>query len=74
MVAEVKESIAREQCKSYRDPTVDFVSGVCIMLVVFGHIPRYLTSAAAVTGFIEWLYTFHVPVFVLPSGWFTYGR
>ena len=57
-----------------RDEGIDFVRGICISLVVFGHVPRYGEWARGVTNFIEWLYTFHVPIFVLLSGWFSWGN
>lgn len=57
-----------------RDAAVDFVRGVCIILVVFGHVPRFGTTADEITSFISWCYQFHVPIFVLLGGWFSYGK
>ena len=57
-----------------RDGAVDFVRGVCIILVVFGHVPRFGTTADEITSFISWCYQFHVTIFVLLGGWFSYGK
>jgi fucose 4-O-acetylase-like acetyltransferase len=53
-----------------RDLGFDFLKGVLIFLMVYGHvIARYLNSHDIV---FAWIYTFHMPLFIFISGYFSY--
>lgn len=52
-----------------RDRRIDFVKGVCILLLVWGHLPRMGTFHDVLENIVIWIYTFHVPIFVLISGY-----
>lgn len=52
-----------------RDFRIDFVKGVCIFLVVFAHLPRIGSYAKSLEALVVWIYNFHVPIFILISGW-----
>ena len=53
-----------------RDPYLDLVKGILILLVIFGHM---LESADGVVGDViyHFIYFFHMPLFVLISGYLT---
>jgi len=52
-----------------RDFRIDFVKGVCIFLVVFAHLPRIGSYVKSLEALVGWIYNFHVPIFILISGW-----
>lgn len=52
-----------------RDARIDFVKGVCILLMVWGHLPRLGACHEGLERVVFWIYTFHMPVFVLISGY-----
>ena len=56
-----------------RDVGIDFAKGVCILLVVFGHLPRTGGCADLFVKIVTTIYAFHVPVFVFISG-FLFGK
>lgn len=51
-----------------RDNRLDFCKGVCIYLVVFGHLTHVHESYLS-NFFEQAFYLFHIPVFFLISGW-----
>lgn len=53
-----------------RDPYLDLVKGILILLVIFGHM---LELADGVVGDViyHFIYFFHMPLFVLISGYLT---
>ena len=53
---------------STRDDFVDVVKGVCIVLMVYGHINFIGTLKNQQVQIVEWIYTFHMPIFFLVSG------
>lgn len=59
---------------------VDSARGIGIVLVVFGHVERGLTSAglvgsaSALQSIDEWIYSFHMPLFFVLSGLFAERR
>lgn len=55
-----------------RDPLIDMAKGTAILLVVFGHALQYgsgLGDAAYDTLPFRIIYSFHMPLFALLSGW-----
>lgn len=57
-----------------RDAAIDAVKGFCMLCVVFGHSPNKGSLADALRDFVHILYSFHVPIFLIISGWFFYQR
>lgn len=57
-----------------RDESVDFLRGLLIALMVFGHTPPLGEQAGRLAGAIEWIYTFHMPIFLILSGYYFFGR
>lgn len=55
--------------KAERDNRIDVVKGVCIVLMVWGHLPQMGTQAPLLENLVIWIYTFHMPVFVLITGY-----
>jgi fucose 4-O-acetylase-like acetyltransferase len=54
---------------------VDFAKGVMIALMVFGHTTHVGSAAPLFSGVVSWIYTFHMPAFMVISGYFvTSGR
>lgn len=53
-----------------RDRQTDGLKFLLILLVVFGHLPSF-TSSAFCADVARWIYAFHMPLFVLLSGYFT---
>lgn len=51
-----------------RDIAIDIVKGICILLVVWGHLPRTGSCYGELTKLVEFLYSFHVETFILLSG------
>ena len=53
-----------------RDMRLDNVRGILIMIVVIGHFLLPLTRTRFVTGLIYAIYIFHMPCFIMVSGYF----
>ena len=53
-----------------RDPFFDNVKILLMLLVVFGHIVPPGQGKICLASF-EWVYSFHMPLFVFISGYFT---
>ncbi len=54
-----------------RDPRIDALKGILILLVVLGHCIGHDTSSRVnMTGY-NYIYLFHMPLFVFMSGYFT---
>lgn len=57
-------------CRSQdRDVGIDFAKGVCILLVVWGHLPRTGTWSDVFYWIVTTIYAFHIPVFIFISGY-----
>lgn len=52
-----------------RDESIDMVKGLCILLVVFAHLPRVGTLSGELESVVQFVYTFHMPVFCIITGW-----
>lgn len=52
-----------------RDVTVDIAKGVAILFVVIGHLLQYNTVDASNGVCFYWIYSFHMPLFMLLSGY-----
>ncbi|HAW18859.1 MAG TPA: hypothetical protein DCX14_01635 [Flavobacteriales bacterium] len=48
----------------------DFIKGLCIILMVYGHITMIGTLDEAQNAIKEFIYTFHMQIFLLVSGFF----
>ena len=58
-----------------RDAYFDNARVVLIFLVVFGHlIQPYTNTSVGTQTLYTWIYTFHMPAFILISGYFAKGR
>ncbi len=64
------ESIGK---RTERDIALDMLKGLCILLVVYGHLPRVGYLHEQLETVVQFIYTFHMPVFVLLSG-FLFAR
>ena len=53
-----------------RDARMDNVRGILIMIVVIGHFLLPLERTRFVTGLIYAIYVFHMPCFMILSGYF----
>lgn len=51
-----------------RDRNIDAVKGIAIILVVMGHI------CTGIPGLVKWIYSFHMPLFFLISGYLQEGK
>lgn len=51
-----------------RDVRLDALKGLCMFLVVFGHLQRLGSCQGFLEEVVGFIYTFHMPVFVLVSG------
>ena len=56
-----------------RDPYFDNIKGVLIMLVVIGHFLLPMSFTRLVWALFFWIYLFHMPMFVMISGYFAKG-
>jgi fucose 4-O-acetylase-like acetyltransferase len=65
--------LAEEMRQSLRDPRFDIIKGVCILLMVWAHLPSMGLCEDGLFVAARWIYTFHIPVFCLITGWF-FGR
>ena len=64
-----KQIIATEQVE--RDNFADFLKYILISLVVLGHFINLYQNRAVLGGLYSWIYTFHMPLFVFISGYFS---
>lgn len=53
-----------------RDKAPDAIKGICIILMVFGHIAYVGDWKENLNGINDFIYTFHMPVFLIISGYF----
>ncbi|MBR4793305.1 MAG: acyltransferase family protein [Bacteroidaceae bacterium] len=54
-----------------RDDYADFLKYLLIWLVVLGHFINYYQHTKGFGGLYTWIYTFHMPLFVFISGYFS---
>lgn len=52
-----------------RDITIDIAKGVAILFVVVGHLLQYNTIDGSSGVCFNWIYSFHMPLFMLLSGY-----
>lgn len=57
-----------------RDLAPDAVKGLCIILMVFGHVTYVGIFSKFLSSVNHFIYTFHMPVFLLISGYFFHYR
>lgn len=50
---------------------IDVIKGFSILLIVIGHILREYNSTSI---FLIWIYSFHVPIFFVLTGWLSYKK
>ena len=48
----------------------DFIKGFCIILMVYGHVTHIGTMANSQNYLVKIIYTFHMPLFLIISGYF----
>lgn len=60
---------APEAVSARRDPLLDNAKALLITLVVLGHAVEPLRGTAAADGLYFWVYSFHMPAFILVSGY-----
>lgn len=53
-----------------RDVAPDAIKGICITLMVFGHITYLGGASEALASIKTFIYTFHMPIFFILSGFF----
>ena len=53
-----------------REQTPDWIKGVAIVLMVYGHITHIGSWATWQKQAVEFIYTFHMPLFLMMSGYF----
>lgn len=53
-----------------RDTSIDGVKGVAIILMVYGHVTQVGAAAGFQKDAVSWIYTFHMPIFLMLSGYF----
>ena len=51
-----------------RDKNIDAAKGMAIVLVVMGHV------CTGIPGLVKWIYSFHMPLFFLISGYLQEGK
>lgn len=56
-----------------RNPFIDNAKFVLILLVVFGHVIQPFTTEKGVEVLYHWIYLFHMPAFIMLSGFFAKG-
>lgn len=52
-----------------RDGRLDVIKGIMICLVVWGHLPRLGMCKDGLETVVWWIYQFHMPIFVLITGY-----
>ena len=57
--------------KTARDPLFDNIRGILIFLVVLGHLLERIRDHAAASTTLFVIYTFHMPAFILITGYFS---
>lgn len=58
-----------------RDVSIDIAKGICIILVVIGHLLQFDCSGLAKNTLFNYIYAFHMPVFMMLSGYVaSYGN
>ncbi len=66
----------RQHIAQQRDPKIDFAKGVLIVLVVLGHCIQISYAGSNEfysNGLFKLIYSFHMPAFMLISGWLFYS-
>lgn len=53
-----------------RELAPDAIKGLCITLMVFGHVTFVGTYAGSLTEITKFIYTFHMPIFLIIAGYF----
>ncbi|MFJ3585055.1 acyltransferase family protein [Streptomyces sp. NPDC090127] len=65
-----EQGVAAPRRSTPRDPYFDNAKYLAILLVVLGHVwPTVMEGSRATRGLYMFLYTFHMPVFILISGY-----
>lgn len=54
----------------HRDQSADIVKGVAIALMVYGHVTHSGSLSGVQNHVVNWIYTYHMPVFLILSGVF----
>lgn len=62
-------SVQNEPVIGGRDFSFDFVKGVTIALMIYGHTERVGSMHATWNYLVQWIYSFHMPVFLIISGY-----
>ena len=71
-----EQRVGEQRADEQRVGWVDCCKGICILLVVFGHVVGGLEASGALVGdklfdaLREWVYKFHIPAFFFLSGLF----
>ncbi|MBE0422039.1 acyltransferase family protein [Pseudoalteromonas nigrifaciens] len=53
-----------------RDNSPDAIKGMCILLMVFGHVSYIGSFTSSLYTVKAFIYTFHMPLFLILSGYF----
>lgn len=71
-----KRPTAKEEQDSIaeRDVAVDFLKGVLIALMIYGHSARVGSMRVTWEYVVEWIYSFHMPAFLIVSGYYFMPR
>lgn len=67
----IKETHFEASIPAERDGYADYLKYVLISLVVLGHFINLYQNTKGVGGLYTWIYTFHMPLFVFISGYFS---
>lgn len=71
-----KITISQKEKNKNRNAKIDIIKGVAVFLVLWGHYIQY-TSAGQFDYFqnavFKWIYSFHMPLFAVISGYLFYG-
>ncbi|PTV93509.1 fucose 4-O-acetylase-like acetyltransferase [Rhodobacter aestuarii] len=57
-----------------RDSGIDFLKGVLIVLMIYGHVGHIGTLRDIQLELVGWIYSFHMPAFLVVSGFFFFDR
>ncbi len=55
--------------KDMRDVRIDVVKGLCICLMVFGHLTHIGSCSSQLLEVVKTIYSFHMPVFIILTGY-----